>query len=74
MTRVLLLWRLGSGSVYTYLGRIDDNYKLPADTKTGTFMEGFITKDSGDLDDVIISIPMLEQVLEYAGDYQFKAI
>jgi hypothetical protein len=74
MNKVLLFWRIGTGGVYTIIGRIPNDYKMPADLKNGSFHEGIITEEGEDLDDMIIYVPFVEQTVKYAGDYQFKAI
>jgi hypothetical protein len=73
MRRVLLLWRKGDGSKYTFISRISEGYIIPQDTKDVYFIEGWLVGiNITDLDSLIIEIPIRNELVIHYDDYTFK--
>lgn len=74
MNRVLLFWRIGTGSVYIYVSKIDNDYIIPPNANGVIFYEGIIVKESREVNGLVIELPDSGQTLNYDENYRFKAV
>lgn len=72
MKRVLLFWREGDKTEFTYISIIPEDYILPKPSVEGRFHEGRIVKDSNNLENMVINVPIIGVKIKHAGSYQFK--
>lgn len=71
--KVLLLWRKGDGSKYTFISKISEGYIIPQDITNVYFIEGWLVgNNTTDLDSFIIEIPIRNELVIHYDDYIFK--